>query len=578
MELVIKRPTYANGVYIALQLIKKRAYVGESNDIFRRIGEHIYGIAEIESEGYSSNLNLINEDDKRIEFLEVHNNINTYKKRGWHSDIWTPWIYDETIYMFLMRKYGYTLYNDKKDNVGYKRSFILKDTLTSPIIDLKKYNEDISKLKEKTISYLLKLKLKSGYATESQISEDIDKYDLKLKEIFEDIFDKDIKDGVWQFSSQDLEQIWNNKVRKIEQGNKKKTGKDFLSMSYYLIKKSEDAKKYVKEMSGKSLHKGTVELCGIKPLSQAKLAEMIQSKKMDTTIFSSFGAYLGQSATTILATKSEDLKRHKLIQNGSGEWEIILCDTVIGEEKGFCEWSLKNLNEIDTRDFFETTNENKKEPKYIFLTYTPSRVQSREINIPRLNPTHDENFGEFKKRITDSITREGKGNIAQRNQVNWKKKEKKSDLINIPDTMFPSIIGNGENRALLISDFYVLDGYVKDYNKMYEYYWAHFANLSNNGMEITEVTEDHCYYDGKDNYDKVEKIREGVYRTYKKHKKIPSQGPRNTCGRIRGVKERKEFAEMVLSKEFYDDSEENRDYRNVIIAELTYPYIVTIKE
>lgn len=365
-------------------------------------------------------------------------------------------------------------------------------------------------------------------------------------------------------------------MKTIKKENNKKVGKDSLSKPYYLIKNSNKAKKYAKELSGRALSKETIELCGIKLLSKAKLADMIRSKKMDTVIFSSFGAYLGQTATTILATKSEDLKRHKLIRNSRGEWEIVSY-TAEGKEKGFCEWSLKRLNEIDTRDFFETTNENKKEPKYVFLTYTSSKDQAGELNTPRLNPAEGESFLEFKEKMENSITKNGKDKIAKQIQINWKEKEKKSNIINIPETMFPEIIAGGENRTLLISDFYVLDGYVKDYKKMYECYWAHYANLSDNGMEICEIMEDHNYREGKGNYDKVEKINERVYITYKKHKELNTRQSQK-CGRIRGDKERNEFAERVLSKGFYDESEENRDYRNIIIAELTYPYIATIKE
>ena len=577
MELVIKKPSYANGVYIAVQLVKKMAYVGESNDIFRRIGEHICSIAGIESEGYGSNSNLVNEEDKRIELFEVYKNANAYKKRGMYAESWTPWIYDETIYMFLMRKYGYKLYNAENDNVGYKRSFLLTDILTSPIVDSEKYNIELSELKEKTIFYLLDLKLKEGKVTENQVLEDIDKCDLMLKEILKDVIGENMSDGVWEFEEQDLEHIWNDKVRKIEKENREKKGKDILSMPYFLIQNQKSAKTYAKELAGIALSKETMELCGIELLSRDKFSEMIQSKKFDTTIFSSFGAYLGQSATTILATKVEDMKRHRLVRNSSGEWEII-SENIGDKEKGFCEWSLKKLNETDTRDFFETTNANEKESKYIFLTYTPSKEQAGEINTSRLNPADGERFLKFKERMKNSIINEKKDIIANKIQINWKDKDKKSNLINIPETMFPEIIASGDNRTLLISGLYVLDGYVSDYKKMYEYYWEHSKYRSKDGWEMPVITECCDYHEG--NYDKIEEIKEGVhkYRTYKKHQEIISQQQGQKCGRIRGDKEREEFAEMVLSKEFYDESEENRDYRNVIIAELTYPYIATIKE
>lgn len=315
----------------------------------------------------------------------------------------------------------------------------------------------------------------------------------------------------------------------------------------------------------------------LKTLTPAELAEMIRAKKLDTTIFSTIGAYQGQSVATILKTKMDDMKEHKLIRNSSGGWEIISEDRTADKEKGFCEWALKGLNEIDTRDFFETTNEKGKEPKYVFLKYTSSPDMAGEVNTPRLNPVEGESWPEFKERVRDSIAKEGKDKVAKKIQINWKEKEKKCDIIDIPETMFPEIIVKDNSRALLISDLYVLDGCVKKLEKVHEYYWEHTAELSDNGREIPEVMEDHCYYEGKGNYDKVEKIREGVYKTYKEHKEI-RKGQGQKCGRIRGDKEREQLAELVLSKEFYDESEKNRDGRNVIIAELAYPYIATVKE
>ncbi|MGN0395946.1 MAG: hypothetical protein ACI4EF_11325, partial [Coprococcus sp.] len=332
MELVIKKPTYSNGVYIALQLIEKKAYIGESNDIFRRIGEHISCITGINNDGYGSNSNLIAETDKRIAIFAVHNNMNTYKKRGLNADIWTPWIYDETIYMFLMRKYGFELYNAEKDNVGYERSFILTDVLISPIEDLENYNKQISLLKEKTIKYLLTLKLNRDNTTEKQVIEDINEYESTLKNCLKNIYGKDFSDGVWHLSKHDLEHIWNNKVMEIEKQQNRIKTKDYLSLPYYLIKDLKQAKKYVYEFTGSALSKDTIELCGIKSLSRAELAEMIRFKKMDTTIFAPFGAYLGQTAATILATKSEDLKKHKLVRNSDGECNIT--DRAPDDEKG----------------------------------------------------------------------------------------------------------------------------------------------------------------------------------------------------------------------------------------------------
>lgn len=560
MELVVKKPTYANGVYSVLQIIKRKAYVGESNDIYRRFSEHICGISGVEIEGYDSNKDLVNEVDKRFEIRAIYNNPYTYVKRG---NKCKSYIYDETIFMFLMRKYGFDLYNSENDNVGKQRIFLVEDTLTSPDIDSDKFKTEISFLKQKTINYLLTLKINGSIVTEKRIIEDIKKYDSKLKDIFKDIFSDNFEEGIWYYSEQELIDIWNSRVCKAENDNKK-CGRDSLSVQYYLIKCSDKTKEVYKEISNGALRKNVVETCRVETISKDELAESIRSKKFDATIFTSFGGYFGQLASTILATKSSDI-----------------------EENDFCLWALKKLNEKDTRKFLETTNENGHEDKYVFLTYTPSKKLAGDMNTPRLNPTEGERFDDFKTRMKNSIANSTEDVIAKKIRINIAKKEKNKmniteDILSAAlENMFPMIINSGDNKALLISNFYVLDGYVKDFEKMYDYYWAHFANSSDNGFEKTEIKD--CYFSTieKNKYDKVEEIidknGENCYRTYKEHKEIQSWRP-HICARIRGDKEREEFAKMILEANFYDESEENKDYRNVIIAKLKYPYIVTLTE
>lgn len=294
--------------------------------------------------------------------------------------------------------------------------------------------------------------------------------------------------------------------------------------------------------SQKALTKETMELCNIKLLSRNGLAEMIRAKKMDTTIFSPFGAYLGQSAAAILATKTEDMRNNKLVNNPDGQWKIVSSDNDLSKEKGFCEWAFKRLNETDTRKFLETTNTDgdKRKPKYIFFTYTSSKKEGDEVNTSMLNPYNYEKFSEFKARM------ESMEDIRIGNRICVHHDDRReADIIPIPESIFPELIDTGENRVFLISDLYVLDGYVKDYKKMYECYWAHYA----------------AYSDGKGG----ECWRVGV-----------KGGLGHKCGRIRGDDEREKFADLVLSDDFYDVSKKNRDYRNVIVAELIYPYIGTI--
>ena len=574
MELIVKKPTFANGVYIVLQLIEKKVYVGESNDIFRRLEEHIKRIAGADDGFYGSNLNLIQEGDKRFALCAVYKNEHYYRKRGYYADSKAPWLYDETIFMFLMRKYGFNLYNNEKDNTGKARSFLVREPLTSPDLDAEKYDMELAALKEKTIGYLCN-EMSDRSENKKKIEEDINRCDSVVENIFNELFDIKNSLGVWKFSRQELQNFWGRKVGEIKKANKARTGKDHLSLPYYWTVDVHEAVKYAEELSQKALTKETMELCNIKLLSRNGLAEMIRAKKMDTTIFSPFGAYLGQSAAAILATKTEDMRNNKLVNNPDGQWKIVPRDNDLSKEKGFCEWAFKRLNETDTRKFLETTNTDgeKRKPKYIFFTYTSSKKEGDEVNTSMLNPYNYEKFSEFKARM------ESMEDIRIGNRICVHHDDRReADIIPIPESIFPELIDTGENRVFLISDLYVLDGYVKDYKKMYECYWAHYAAYSDGkGGECWRVVEDHNYYEGKDKYDKVEKIKEGVYRTYKYHQEVKG-GLGHKCGRIRGDDEREKFADLVLSDDFYDVSKKNRDYRNVIVAELIYPYIGTIKK
>lgn len=588
MELIVKKPTFANGVYIIVQLIKKKVYVGESNDIFTRLGEHMKSIAGADNVLWHSNSNLMHEEDKRFVLYALYNNKHYYSKRACHVKTEAPWIYDETIFMFLMRKYGFKLYNNERDNTGKDRGFLVSGTLTSPALNAEKYDIELTELKKKTIDYLFNKMSDQSENKRIKIEEDINLYDASVKKFFSELLDNNDNMGVWKRTKEDLQNLWDSKVSK--KGNESKTmnGKDRLSLSYYNIKNTDDAIKSdaiksADEISEKALTKETMELCDIEILQRDKLAEKIRAKELDTTIFSPFGAYLGQSAATILAAKTEDINNHKL-DNSVGKWEIRPSARKDGKDReGFCEWALKRLDEEDTRRFLESTNtdEEKRKHKYIFLTYTPSKNRGKknkgketnisESDISDLNPKDGEKFSEFKERLK-------KNNILIGKKIYINHDKKTTDIITIPDSIYPELIASGQNRAFLISKLYVLDGYVKDLKKMYEYYWAHYASHSDGkGGECCRIVEDHNYYEGKDKYDKVEKIKEGVYRTYKYHQEIKG-GQRHKCGRIRGDEEREKFAKLVLSNDFYDISEERQDYRNVIVAELVYPYIGTITE
>ena len=200
MELVVKKPHYNCGVYAVIQLVKLHVYVGETDTLHSRFCDHICGIAGIDgSRFYKTNENLKNENDKRFLIVPLRNCDKIEKQ------------YYETIFMFLMRKFGFSLYNCESDNIGYARKFIVdyKDDCSNGLEDLA----------EKTVESAKKL-LENSSKTNADIRNDIYNCEKELKSIFKSVLGIDDSERVSN-EQVNLERLWadlvySNKNCKVE--------------------------------------------------------------------------------------------------------------------------------------------------------------------------------------------------------------------------------------------------------------------------------------------------------------------------------------------------------------------------
>lgn len=561
-EFIVKKPTFLNGVYCIIQLQNGKVYVGETTDVYIRFADHINCISTGNTATFhGSNDKLINEVDKKFWFYPLLDNkkqcINFLKKQGNRNTPFSQNLYDETIIMYLFRKYGFKLYNALNDNC--RRNFFAE--------------KNIDNFEKMTIDFIQD---KDNSRTKDEIMESIKQYDEVVQKALREILGKanfEKSSNIKEYLEIDLEKIWNNK----------KTSK-----KYNLLNPDSDIKKAIKEIAYGYLDSEILEDCGIECIDAKELSDMINEGKLfDTTIFSKVGNYMDQLLSTILALKADDI-----------------------ESYGKCLWSFIGLDEKDTRLFLQTSSnpDNKKESKYIFLTFTPSKTQSGNMNSEETNPIEGESFADFKKRFKEKFKKDIPENDSYVTAKSVSIDDENGDTVQLRKElneslkdMFPIIMnGKNESRAFVISKIWALDNYVNDLDGIYNCYWRHTNGDSDNGYEKS--------------YRKEQKNERDCFVTFINHDKLLTSGNSSShqCGRIRGlgknndtmenfkkatkgldkklIKEleknvtiedynaeevRECLANTILSKDLFD---EYSPFKNVLIAKLEYPYIVTLSD
>ena len=430
-KMIIEKPDERSGVYFIINIVTKKVYVGETIDFHRRFCEHIRSIVGIYES--NSNKNLVNEECKTFWIFAGLFNIYCKEKI---KDI-NEWILDESIYMYLFRKYGFQLYNgddNHQDNIGKNREFLMDNKVCAEELE-KKF---LLFLEKATPEY-------AGYDNWKTYIIDAEK---ELNKDIEKRFGRNSLKELAKLEQRERIVLW-NKILKS-----KENSKDIIDTQNINIQK---VNKICCELCSIKLKKEDMKKCG---LEQIELRTLFMEKKLDRVIFSKFGHYLDQSPMTILTTKAYDIKNNKLCS--SETMEISPRDEKTGD--GICFWALKKLNVKYVQEFLSNNNEYKG-PRYAILPYTVSKKYAfTESSSHILNLMDEENIEEFFKRMNSYYGEP----IADEKFVYGYAKEWKyivnkrtRNILPYPNTMFPEVVSkispkgyNSNNVALLFSKLY----------------------------------------------------------------------------------------------------------------------------
>lgn len=455
-QIIVEFPKTRGGVYAAFNLIEKKVYVGETSDLYRRMCEHIRSMFGLED---SSNKNMLKEDCKTFELFTVKE--ATYDKSNSDETI-SEWIFHETIYLYLFRKNGFALYNgneELKDNLGNERDFLYDKEIT------------LKEMKDKLHSYLLSKDNLEDYieTEENELNQRIkERFDCTLQELAEANYKK-------------REEIWKDRLKKAGADTKLELDTD----SSKTIRK---VYSICRKLARVHLKKNDMASCGLKKITIDDLVKLIEGNEMNRIAFCKFGHYLDQGPTTILKTKICDINNNKL-KNLEG-----LDINPDRGDNGICFWALKRLNEVTTKIFL-SDNGKHKEPRYVIMPYTPSKVYASSADSEKatkdkyqaiLNPMDGESLGDFYNRMRqelDKIYTNEPANIAQDMfalgyACDKKNIQNKRGLkYSYPADMFPEVISkysttgrNSSSVAFLISELSYIDATFKDIKEIYKFF------------------------------------------------------------------------------------------------------------
>lgn len=508
-RVIITKPQERCGVYAILNLVQKKVYVGESMDLYQRLSDHIRNIMfGLENNGTNNNLvRDAKENGRTFEAFPVLFAPN-YDKNKKDAQRKHDWIIDETIYMYLFRKYGFELYNgeDGRDNVGGERKFLIDNTIVG---------EDLDRELE---GFLNKEKLPYSIC---QVEEELDKDLLKR-------FGKTLCE-LSTMTDEERQKVWNERAKAMTVATMELKEDGILYALDPLSKKGYVAS-VCNELLKERLKKEDMERCGVEGMDLRELVSLAENGELDRIALCQFGHYLDQSPVTILTTKCYDIKRNKMITGQDG-FKIV---SDAEEGKGICFWAFKRK----PQDAEKYLSEDNKGPKYVIMPYTTSasyKDGEKDINLKKkakadLNPYDGESMEQFFQRMWESYkTKEKKVKKLFEKFEEWDKKaedaygddyqeclnnkgkaliermnlpdifalgysfgRREKDRVSYPEGMFPEVVAkwsvnettrdirNSANLAFLISELKYIDAKMNE-----EDIFPFYLSQTNNPIEKT---------------------------------------------------------------------------------------------
>ena len=416
-QILLEKPNARSGVYIFYNLFEKSAYVGETNDFYRRFPEHILSHF---GDMNASNDRMMQAEYKKFVVFSVIDNL--YQKTTEYSD--GAWLIDETVVMYILREKGVCLYNGKKngdeysDNLGKKRNFLMDHVSGN--------------LKEKVIGLLHDTWELSEEYIERLICQTTDMLTEKFKRIFQVTVDTLV-----QLSEEGAEEIWTSLT---EDYQKRFPGKAVLLTE-------ENYREECNVMLNKAISISDLKDIGIDAMRVEEFYDLIDQGAFDRFVISKFGNYLDQSTLNILSIKQHDIAHCRLSDLRLGT----------DAEAGICLWGLRRFNADKVREHLGTD----RAPRYVMLLLTPSKNQSASLTaknpddmkaaFPR-DRQEAETMEDYRCRLYRKAAKDlfgyARAYLSVQDNLYYR----------LPETMFPLVLDEKEKlSALMISKMKYMD-------------------------------------------------------------------------------------------------------------------------
>lgn len=544
---IIEKPLQRSGVYTIFNPLTKMVYVGETNDFYYRMIQHLSGIF---GEGESTNNNLKNEREKAFEIFPVidcdYNKKNLLEK---------DWVAHETVVMYIFRMHGYALYNgnnDYRDDKGKKRSFLLNPQTSK------------KEITEETFNYLKDFPLPQLKNNETyKNADDINKWKIIISETEKEI-NKSLKaklfnnediqnplDAIINIDKAKLEQLWSARLSRTSNEN-----------NIRLVNKG-NYEKICNELITTYLSLEDLANCGLNKMGIDELIQLINDGKFDKMIFSKFGNYLDQNPMTILSVKNYDLKNNKL-----GELGVDINPDK--KDCNVCFWALANLNLEHTKTFL-SDSETTKDSRYVLMPFTDStkyadsneKISYSKVNRAELNPQDSETLNDFFNRTVY--------NPDNKNSFAYSYSDSSKKEFATPKNMFPAVISNDSN-ALLISEISFIEEGCDDISSIYQYFYSildQYSILKKNLFRPEELAYTYGIEGAQSRFCTIDKRGDGaIY--YKEAK--GSSPVSHTCASL------KPEHKQDLINFFSSTQSHKKEKTSFVLAKIEYPYIIKLSK
>lgn len=202
------------------------------------------------------------------------------------------------------------------------------------------------------------------------------------------------------------------------------------------------------------------------PYNAEKILAELEKGNLDRIAVLKIGSYLSQNLYTVAATKQYDIA-HNRLEVDENEHKVYV-KPIENSETGICFWAYSGKNTTHYQTFLSAAN---KEPKYLLLPFTNSKLMAGNDDNPYTNINSIEDMTDFFVNMKEDFHK------FPQNYVKSYKWDQNSEPVDYPETMFPSVVNkNRSNCAFLISEIGYFD--MKGINKS-EIFQSYISILQN---------------------------------------------------------------------------------------------------